>query len=290
MKKRSMRFPVFLLSLLCALILIIPAYADMGPKESLNITVINAPEGTIYIDLLYSASEPPRYGPESHELARYDAEILAHLRSTEQDGWYLACTSGTGGAPIFGDVFPDQDGVYHFGYFGLPRTFRIAAASNTAAQSTGESYTRTRFISNLVYDWSTNTFYEATPTAALFFIQLSATLIPTLMIEGIILALFRFRHKRSWLIFLFANVVTQLGLHLICYQTIGSAMQFAFYYFAGLILPEVVIFIVEAVSYRFLVKEHTGKRRILYALCSNLASFILGFFPLHWLSTLLNTL
>ena len=289
-KKGFFRLTAFLLALLCALALTAPAHADMGPKASLNITVINAPEGTVYVDLLHQTPNRPYGGLDDIERARYDPAILELLYALEGDGWYLACSSGTGGAPISGDLQPDAQGIYTYGYYGLPETFRVAVATAGGAQATTESYTRSRFVTNLIYDWNTNTLYEAIPSATLFLAQLAATLIPTLIIEGLILLLFKFRQKRSWLGFLLVNVVTQLGLHLVCRQFIGSAMQTALYYFIDLFLPEIVILLVEAAAYRFLLKDSSGKRPILYALCANLASFVLGFFPLHWLSGLLNSL
>ena len=42
-------FPVLLL---CLLYLIPPARADMGPKPEVTITVVNAPAGELYLDLL----------------------------------------------------------------------------------------------------------------------------------------------------------------------------------------------------------------------------------------------
>ena len=63
MKKKSTSlartFPVLLLCLLC---LIPTAYADIGPKPELTVTVINAPEGTLYLDLL-AEGMPPRDRP-----------------------------------------------------------------------------------------------------------------------------------------------------------------------------------------------------------------------------------
>ena len=41
------------LALAVLLCLALPAYADMGPKADLTVTVVNAPEGECYVDLLY---------------------------------------------------------------------------------------------------------------------------------------------------------------------------------------------------------------------------------------------
>lgn len=110
-----------------------------------------------------------------------------------------------------------------------------AVATEKGAQATQESYTRTRFHTNLVYDWNTNTLSYVTPSPLYYTAQFLATFLPTLAIEGIILWLFKFRQKRTWLIFLLVNFVTQLGLHLYCnlFQRAAIAESYAnpFFYF-----------------------------------------------------------
>ncbi len=280
------------LALAVLLCLALPAYADMGPKADLTVTVVNAPEGECYVDLLYEDS--------SSSFANYvdtsgcDPALLASLHSLEGDGWILACATGVSGPPIFGDLLPNENGQYVYSYHGLPRTFRLAVATKDGAQATEESYTRTRFHTNLVYDWNTNTMSEVTPSLLYYAAQFLATLLPTLVIEGVILWLFKFRQKRTWLIFLLVNFVTQLGLHLLCNSL--SSVPFADsydsvgYYVLSLLIPEFLIFIVEAISYGVLIKEETSGRRVGCAVCANAASFVLGFFPVHWLLPLLNSL
>ena len=86
--------------------------------------------------------------------------------------------------------------------------------------------------------------------------------------------------RRDWLVFLIVNLVTQAGLHL----WIGSG-------FHGdspppvylvLLVAEVPILLVELAVYVFLLKEHSRLRRAAYAACANIASYALGYLPLHW--------
>lgn len=280
------------LALAVLLCLALPAYADMGPKADLTVTVVNAPEGECYVDLLYEGSSSDLYG--ELDPGDYAPELLAALHSLEVDGWVLACATGVSGPPIFGDLLPNENGQYVYSYHGLPRTFRLAVATEDGAQATEESYTRTRFHTNLVYDWNTNTMSEVTPSLLYYAAQFLATFLPTLVIEGVILWLFKFRQKRTWLIFLLVNFVTQLGLHLLCNSL--SSVPFADsydsvgYYVLSLLIPEFLIFIVEAISYGVLIKEETSGRRVGCAACANAASFLLGFFPVHCLLPLLNSL
>ena len=277
-------FPVLLLCLLC---LVPTAYADIGPKPEVTITVVNAPEGVLYLDLL--AQGEPTDQPYSNSNGECDPALLDNLRSLEGDGWVLAYTTGTKGPPVFGDVRPREDGTWRFSYVGLPETFRVAAATADEAKAAEVSYTRD-FVDNIVYDWQANTVREATPPPLRFLIRLAATLIPTLLIEGALFWLFSFRERRGWLVFLAVNTATQVGLHL----AVGSILPQAGWHFLNytltILIPELIVWMAEAAAYAFLLREHSRGRRVGYAFAANFASFVLGYFPLHLLYDLLRSL
>lgn len=277
-------FPVLLLCMLC---LVPTAYADIGPKPEVTITVVNAPEGVLYLDLL--AQGEPTDQPYSNSNGECDPALLDNLRSLEGDGWVLAYTTGTKGPPVFGDVRPREDGTWRFSYVGLPESFRVAAATADEAKAAEVSYTRD-FVDNIVYDWQANTVREATPPPLRFLVRLAATLIPTLLIEGALFWLFGFRERRGWLVFLAVNTATQVGLHL----AVGSILPQAGWHFLNytltILIPELIIWAAEAAAYAFLLREHSRGRRVGYAFAANFASFVLGYFPLHLLYDLLRSL
>lgn len=277
-------FPVLLLCLLC---LVPTAYADIGPKPEVTITVVNAPEGVLYLDLLTQGE--PMDQPYSNSNGECDPALLDNLRSLEGDGWVLAYTTGTKGPPVFGDVRPREDGTWRFSYVGLPESFRVAAATADEAKAAEVSYTRD-FVDNIVYDWQANTVREATPPPLRFLVRLAATLIPTLLIEGALFWLFGFRERRGWLVFLAVNTATQVGLHL----AVGSILPQAGWHFLNytltILIPELIIWAAEAAAYAFLLREHSRGRRVGYAFAANFASFVLGYFPLHLLYDLLRSL
>ena len=124
--------------LLCLAVLPVSASADTGPKPSVTITVVNAPEGAYYLDLLIT--DPDHY--PNVDLEDYDPALVEGLRSWEGEGWYPALVEGTG-APLFGDLVPGADGTHRFSYYGLPDTFRIAVSGPGGAQATEEPFTRT---------------------------------------------------------------------------------------------------------------------------------------------------
>ena len=275
MKRRL--FATIACILLCLAVLPGTASADSGPKPAVTITVVNAPAGEYYLDLLITDPEPDH---DNIEVEDYDPELIAGLKSWEDEGWYPALVTGTR-APLFGELTAEADGIHRFSYHGLPRTFRIAVSGPGGAQATDEPFTRTVFYTHLTYDWQTNTITSATSPAGFYGLQFLSTLVPTLIIEGILLWLFGFRARRDWLVFLIVNLVTQAGLHLWIAADLVSIGDSALQYLV-LLVAEVPILLVELAAYVFLLKEHSRLRRAAYAACANIASYALGYLPLHW--------
>ena len=275
MKRRL--FAAIACILLCLAVLPGTASADSGPKPAVTITVVNAPAGEYYLDLLITDPEPDH---DNIEVEDYDPELIAGLKSWEDEGWYPALVTGTR-APLFGELTAEADGIHRFSYHGLPRTFRIAVSGPGGAQATEEPFTRTVFYTHLTYDWETNTITSATSPAGFYGLQFLSTLVPTLIIEGILLWLFGFRARRDWLVFLIVNLVTQAGLHLWIAADLVSIGDSALQYLV-LLVAEVPILLVELAAYVFLLKEHSRLRRAAYAACANIASYALGYLPLHW--------
>ena len=261
--------------LLCLAVLPVSASADTGPKPAVTITVVNAPAGDYYLDLLIQdPGDYPNIDPED-----YDPTLLDGLRSWEGEGWWPALLEGTD-VPLFGDLTPGEDGTHRFTYHGLPRTFRTAVSSAQGAQATESSFTRTVFYTHLTYNWATNTITKATSTVGFYLTQFLSTLIPTLLVEGALLWLFGFRSRQDWLVFALVNLATQLGLHAALGSTMMATGGHYFYYL--MILPlEAIVLVVEIVAYRILLQEHSTGRRVGYAVCANAASYAVGYLPLH---------
>ena len=101
----------------------------------------------------------------------------------------------------------------------------------------------------------------------------------TLLIEGIIFWLFWFRKRRSWLMFLLINLLTQGVLNIwLGLQPMGQT-----YLILGLVFAEVFVLISELILFNLLVKEHTVARRNIYVAMANFASLVLGGYLIAWL-------
>ena len=106
------RTSVFCVLALLAVLLPVPARADMGPKPSVTIHVKNPPSGSYYLDLLVpgEASDKLFDNQEWNHLSetQMDAEIITNLRTAARDAggegmWHLAMLDGTR-APMYGEI------------------------------------------------------------------------------------------------------------------------------------------------------------------------------------------
>jgi len=101
----------------------------------------------------------------------------------------------------------------------------------------------------------------------------------TLIIEGIVLLLFGFRKKYSWIIFLVVNIITQ-G---ILYIWLNGFYPIYDYIIYPLLIGEILILIVEIITFLTLVSEHSHLRIFLYVLTANISSLALGYILITYL-------
>lgn len=102
------------------------------------------------------------------------------------------------------------------------------------------------------------------------FILISMRIILTLLIEGLIFLAFGYRNKRSWIVFLIINLLTQGVLNVLLNA------PYLGYWIIGFIFYEFIIFIIEMIAFPLILKEYKRKRAVIYAFVANLASLILG--------------
>lgn len=93
----------------------------------------------------------------------------------------------------------------------------------------------------------------------------------TLLIEGVVFYLFGFRERRSWLIFLIINLITQGALNI----WINGLFPIESYLFFGLMAIEILIVIVEAIVILSSIKEHR-KSKVLFVISANFLSLVAG--------------
>ncbi len=94
----------------------------------------------------------------------------------------------------------------------------------------------------------------------------------TLLLEALVFLAFGFRKKRSWILFLSMNLMTQICLNLIISSNAFSGGYWMIVYY----LAEFIIFQAEAAVACLLIREKKWWQRILSTLLANLVSLIAG--------------
>ena len=279
------------LASLAAVLLTISALADSGPKDLLTVRVENAPEEGYYLDLVaegeyeghtYGSGESEYSGIDwsysDEEAAALDTELLDALRAAVPEGYHACTAEGTGGAPMWGELEGTPTGrqgefLHTFRYFGVPDTYQILIAT-----AGGDTYlfppcTRTALQSSVTVDWEKKS-VEVPPAWIGYVLQFLCTLLPTLVIEGVVLVLFGFSWKQNRKPFLLVNLVTQ-GALAVYFSVTAVQSGVGWWYFFLLIPAEIVIAFVEGGLYTRLL---TGSRRraFAYGITANLCSALLG--------------
>jgi hypothetical protein len=99
-------------------------------------------------------------------------------------------------------------------------------------------------------------------------------LILTLIIEAVVFFLFGYRKKRSWMIFLIINLITQGALY-IWLNGLFTPLANG-YIILTLIFGEILVFTVEMSVFLTFIKEHHRLRTALFVIAANLFSLIAG--------------
>lgn len=283
MKKRSVLWCVLALTAL----LTVPVRADTGPKPQLIVRVENAPEELYCLDLLTEGEqtdgekEALSWSYSEEERAALDEGLLDALLAAVPEG-YRACTvEGTGGAPMWGELAAEHtdsagNPLHTFSYAGLPESYRILLVTKSGESYLSPTLTRSVLQSSVTVDFAAGT--VSVPPAALgYVLQFLATFLPTLLIEGAVLAAFGYSLRKSWRPFLLLNLVTQGALAAFFAATaLGSGVSWLYFF---LFFPaEVLIALVEAAAYTRLLPAHGPRRAFAYGLTANICSAALGFF------------
>lgn len=282
--KKSLRTGI--LMLLAMMLLTVSALADSGPKPQLTVRVKSAPDEPYYLDLLaegafeheddvdYSGVDWSYHGEKR---ALLDDGLLEAMRAAVPEGWHACTAQGTNGAPMWGDLIGSDAGgvrLHSFRYHGVPDTYRIILVTKSGESWVSGVLHRATLQSSATVDWAARTANAPSPAMA-YALQFLCTLLPTLLIEGLLLFVFGYRSKRSWLVFLLVNLVTQGGFAVYLAVTVlnhgVSGWSLIFY-----IPIEVIITLVELLLYRRLLTEKNKARAAVYAIAANLCSAVFG--------------
>lgn len=245
----------------------------MGPKPSLTIIVKNPPNEPYYLDLLIQ--NRGTYDNLRDSRASLDPTMLGLLKSKEFDGWFPALVDGTT-TPLWAKLTGTVDGntmVHDFNYMGVPTEFKIIVVTKSGVVKVSETIHTYLFQTTITYDMQSQK-VSMPNVAYAYILQFFSTFIPTLLIEGLVLFLYRLWSRKNLKTILVVNFVTQLlmtaiiGTYLFSHGIFSAVIV--------LLLIEPVILIVEALIYRVKLEHGTKMRYVAYAIVANFFSWFTG--------------
>lgn len=278
------KFVLFII--LLTFLLFVPSIkveADMGPKSTVSINIVGVNED-FFIDLLFQRDLPnEQYRDERYEEGNYfypEQKIPLLLKDYSEDGFISSILYR--GRPTVPSL--KTQNLVKYSYVP-PKTFKIIIIFDDDTFITSKPITTKLFNSNVTWDLSnidlsisqTNvgTLEESIPYTQMG-LDLITRIVLTVLIELVVLFLFRYKRRRSYSVALITNIVTQTILTIFMFQMRYFTAPFFGEVFA-LIVGEVLILIIESITYRRLLTEHSKKRAQVYTFVANFASVALGF-------------
>ena len=255
--------------------------ADFGPKRTLEIEIIGV-ERPYHIELLMVGTLP-----EDEKLD----EIRIHLDEEYDDFPEMLYTFEFGGYVASNLILPwgswhqsPRDNYFIYSY-NPPTEFKIMLIFDDGTYVISRRMEPSLFNSKITYDLTginllinqthVGRITEVFPIQTMT-LELALRIIGTIIIEVLILFLFGYVKKYSYKLIIFVNLATQITL---------TGFMFAAKYFVYpvigelfvLIFGEAMIFMSEALIYRFYLKEKTKNRAVIYAIVANLIALLASF-------------
>ncbi|MBE5762694.1 MAG: hypothetical protein E7338_00525 [Clostridiales bacterium] len=287
---------LFLLIAVFIIALFIPSeevYADMGPKPTIQVKVDGLPESKYIVSIITNQSSPGGGGEiykfDIHYMAREDQLFIKRLRKEEVQYEFLG--------PILN--YSLTTSVDYFWKYYAPSKFAIVIydVDNDILYMSEEcqkyvynkvysiKYEDFEPINENTYTFSTNGIIVYAPlgdnsiggSIAVNVSMFILRMVLTIAIELLIALCFKFT-KESYKVIAITNAITQLVLNavIILWGLFSGAL---FGPFVGLIIGEVIVFIVEPIVYKkkCLREDGTKKYIVLYAILANFITLAAGF-------------
>lgn len=263
----------------------IVAFADVGPKPSLEIIVKGMDNDNYWLDLLVTDESEHSW----FELSDKERERVKKLAEyVDEEGFHPALLGATR-VPLFGELKGERnsDNTYShkFSYIGTPEIFKIAILTEDNTLIISDLIHRKHFNSIIEFDLrdealqgdilvSAGQAKEISPILNLS-LGFIGRLLLTLAIEIGIALLFGFTIKNSGKILLKTNILTQVMLNIaILWINLLYGMLAALLIF---LLMEIFIIIFETIIYAKYLTEKSKGKRIAYGILANIASLVVGF-------------
>ena len=283
------KYIISVLLCVCMIIMAVPvkAYADMGPKPSVQVEFTGAGNQKYYATLLseHESTGPATVWDGTAENARYkegDAEYeiwKAFVEYKDADGYYFLqefwdCTESDRMNWSYYPPSPFKILVYYpdsnsffvtesYERYAFDSYYTVDLSQATSIASTGENFDDVK--KSYDYTWE--------------IISLIARIVLTVLLEVGIAWLFGYREKKVMIFMVVINLVTQIVLNIMLNVTNYNHGQMVF--ITNYIFYEYVVIVMEMIAYvsrinRISKKQHTMKKAFIYTFVSNILSFGAG--------------
>ena len=248
--------------------------ADAGPKPSVTVHGENIPGEYCYMDLLVENPFPDLEAFQDGE--DYNQDMLSVLQNYRDGDWSPAISAG-GQFLLFGNIecgIVDGRADNTFSYIGVPDRFRVIVVTEDLQVVVSDVVERKAFSSQVSFDFETGKAKEKGVSS--FIWQFFPAYLLTLLVEFLLLVLFRFKVRDNWKQVLIVNGITQILLHgtIIWGVMVGGIFVALLVYF----FMEWLIVIGETIAFARILKGHSLGRKIGFSVVANFLSFFAGLF------------
>ncbi|MBR4200767.1 MAG: hypothetical protein IKQ91_05765 [Oscillospiraceae bacterium] len=276
-----MRRDNLILSLICALTALfllfpLPASAESAPERSVELHVVNAPEGAYLIDLLIDTQRAEAL-PDALDP---DDKAEKKLRAYKHDGWQTRC-AGLDGAG-YALIRNTEDHVYLFTN-EIPEHFRVVIITEDGKTMVSTKLRPILQNTTVTFDAVSGSLTESAADAGSSILNdvkkmwpnFGLTLAGTLVIEGIIMAVFLLEWGwKGWIKFLFAQILT----HILLYLFLEICVLFGVLFTLKIPIAAAGMFVIELGIYDKFVETPHRARMWLAVLLANAATGALMYF------------
>jgi len=256
--------PILIIILLIASLPVI-AFADIGPKPSIDIFVANYKNEPFYLTIDCS---PYAENPDPEKMYKYENTYLyidpLNIRDLEE----------------YDDVMSYKR--YHFGFYnrqwriGLPKTFRIYLQYASGEIIVSNPVSNKQFAETIIFDAETGTAGNITMLSLVFYkvnfkiiIVYILAIHLTLLIEILLSVPFGIRPVKVLII---TNLITQISFYISAFYIYRYIHDYYIFYF---LIMEAVIWFIEYIIYKRFTKS---KKSIgAYVLLANFIKMMISF-------------
>jgi len=255
--------------------------ADVGPKRTLDIEVVGI-EQPYFLEILEKGTlDSIDVLREEYPNENEEGKIFPDLLYTFTENGYVSSYFVRPWS-----IFPSKTSDNNFRHsYNPPSTFKIILIFEDNTYVTSKPITTALFNSKVTFDLTNvnlsvivsnaGTIVENLPVQTMT-IELVLRILGTILIEILVLVIFGYTKKKSYLFVTYVNLFTQVSLT-------GFVFVMKYFYsplvgeIAVLAIGELLIFTIEILIYRRYLTEKSKNRAVLYGLIANFFSLIASF-------------